>query len=217
MASPTSFCETARPNSPSLPVTRPVRASEPTQDQEPITLDEAKKQCGIAGEINFHNDDLRRTITAAREQVEADTGLVCYTGSFTWKLTQFPATDWLELPGIRPITAISSIAYVDTAGATQTWSSSNYSLETSGVTQFVRLAYGASWPTTRGDINGITVTFTAGYATVLAVPQRVKQACLFLVNHWFVSRDTVSIGTISPSIELTYDALVRGLMRSTYP
>lgn len=201
----------------SLPTSRPIRTTEPTAAQEPITLDEAKKQCEIAAEVDYHDDYLRRLITAAREQVENDTGLVCYTGSFTWKQTQFPCGEVWELPDVRPVTAITSITYVDTAGATQTWGSGNYTLHTGAVTQFIGLAYGASWPTVRGDLNGITVTLVAGYASAAAVPQRVKQACLYLVNHWFVSRDTVSIGTISPDIAMTYDSLIAGLRRASYP
>ena len=200
-----------------LPVQQAIRTTEPTTLQEPVTLAEAKKQCEVPPDVSYHDEHIQLLITAARQQVEHDTGLVCYTGAFTWKFTDFPCSDYFELPGVRPVTAITSITYVDTAGATQTWSSSNYALETGAVKPYVRLAYGQSWPTTRGDINGVTVTLVAGYSSVLTVPARVKQAVLFLVNHWFVSRDTVSIGTSSPEISMTYDALIHGLMRSSYP
>lgn len=199
------------------PVTRPVRTTEPTFEQEPVTLPQAKKQCEVAEGITYHDEHLRQLIVSAREQVEHDTGLVCYTGTFTWKQTNFPHGEWIELPDIRPITAITSITYTDATGTTATWAAANYVLETSGVTQFVRLAYNQVWPTIRGDHNGIALTLAAGYATAQAVPQRVKQAVLFLVNHWFVSRDTVNIGTISPGIEMTYDALIAGLRRGSYP
>lgn len=200
------------------PITKPIRTTAPTPEQEPVTLAEAKKQCGIALELNFHDDDVQRIISAAREQIENDTGLVCYTGAYTWNLTEWPYESWFEIRAIRPVTSITSITYVDGSGVTQTWSSANYVLETSTVVPLVRLAYGVSWPGDyRGDINGITVTMAAGYATVAAVPQRVKQACLYLTNHWFVNRDLISLGTISPEISMTYDALIAGLCRGTYP
>lgn len=199
------------------PVQRPTRTTEPTQLQEPITLAEAKKQCGVADGIDYHDEDLRRLITAAREQVENDTGIVCYTGAFTWEQTQFPCGEVWELPDIRPVTAITGITYVDTAGASQTLSTSVYELKTKAVTQYIALKYGQSWPSVRGDLGGITVSMTAGYSSALTVPKRVKQACLFLINHWFANRDTVSTGTISPGIELTYEALIRGLRRGSYP
>lgn len=199
------------------PITRPVRSTEPTDQQEPINLEEAKKQCGISQSVDYHDTAIRRLISAAREQVEHDTGLVCYTGTYTWKQTTFPCADWLELPDIRPVTSITSITYIDGDGASQTWGSSNYSLHTSGVNQYLSLSYNSTWPSLRGDPNGITITMVAGYSNVLTVPKRVKQACLYLVNHWFANTDTVSVGTISSAIEMTYEALIRGLQRGTYP
>src|SRR5574338_93159 len=95
-----------------LPTTVPIRSSEPTLAQEPVTLDEARYQCGISGDSDYHDQFLNRLITAAREQVENDTGLVCYTGTFTWKLTAFPCNSWLQIPGVRPVTAITSITYI---------------------------------------------------------------------------------------------------------
>lgn len=198
------------------PITKPIRSTAPTELQEPVTIAEARKQCGIADGINYHDDELRRLITAARELVENDTGLVCYTGTYTWKLTDWPYESWLEIRAIRPVTSITSITYVDGSGATQTWDSSSYVLETSTVVPLVRLAYSESWPgDIRGDINGITVTMVAGYATVAAIPSRVKQAVLFLVNHWFVNKDTV--GIVGPQISLTYEALVNSIGRPSYP
>lgn len=196
-----------------LPITKPVRSAEPTF--EPVTLAEAKKQCEVAEAIGFHDEHLADLIKAAREQVEHDAGIACATGTFTYKLSQWPCGEYFEIP-LRPVTSITSIVYVDNAGSSTTWTSTNYSLETSTVQPIVRLTYGNYFPTIRGDINGITVTLVAGYAAG-SVPRMVKQAVLFLVNHWFVSRDTVSIGTISPSIEMTYDALIARLGRSTYP
>lgn len=199
------------------PITKPIRSTAPTILQEPLSLAEAKKQCGVAEGVNYHDDIIQRLIVAARETVENDTGIVCYTGTFTWKFTHWPDDEWFEIRAIRPVTSITSIAYLDGNGTSQTWAASNYTLETSTVTPLVRLTYGNTFPAIRGDVNGITVTLVAGYATVAAVPVMVKQAILFLINHWFVSRDTVSIGTISPEISMTYDALVNRLMRSSYP
>jgi len=199
------------------PISDVIRTTEPTFEQEPLSLAEAKMQCGVAIDVDYHDPLLRQIISAARQQVENDTGIVCYTGSHTWKFTDWPCDSYLEIPGKRPVTSITSITYVDTDGNTQTWGSSNYVLDTAGVKPFIRLAYATDWPSIRGDINGITVTLIAGYATVAAVPQRIKQACLLLVNHWFANRDTVSVGTISPDISLTYDALVGGLSRRSYP
>jgi uncharacterized phiE125 gp8 family phage protein len=195
------------------PVSRPVRTTEPTSAQEPITLAEAKKQCEVADGVEYHDEHLRRLITAAREQVEHDTGLVCYTGSFTWEQTQFPCGEVWELPDVRPVTAISSITYVDTAGDSQTLSTSVYELKTKAVTQYIALKYGQSWPSVRGDLGGITTTFVAGYASVLVVPQRVKQACLLALHvSWLLGNEQDA-----ERQQEGYERLVASLRRGTYP
>lgn len=174
-----------------------------------MTLGEAKKQCEVADGIEYHNEHLGRLIKTAREIVEDDTGLVLATGTFTYKLTEWPARDYIELP-IRPVTSITSIAYLDSAGVSQTWTASNYSLETSTVTPVIRLAYGQSWPTTRGDINGITITLVAGYATALTVPQIAKQAVLLIVRLLWQE-------LVNPSEDAGYQRVLLRLLRSTYP
>ena len=196
------------------PPTIPVRTTAPTLVQEPVTVDEARLQCSIAGD--HHDPYLRSLITAAREQVEKDAAIACYTGEYKFKKTVWSeyGRDWFEL-NLKPITAITAITYVDTAGTTQTWASTEYSLDTFTVVPVVKLAYSEVWPTIRGDINGITVTATAGYATVAAIPQRIKQACLLLVNHWFgPGRDIV--GQVGTEIARTYDDLINGIKRHTY-
>lgn len=199
------------------PITRPIRTTAPTLTQEPVTLAEARKQCEIGDSISDHDPHLSLLIRTAREQVENDTGIVCYTGEHTFKMTDWGDGELIELRSIRPVTAIGSITYVDGSGIVTTWGSSNYQLETSTVVPVIRLAYASTWPALRGDINGITITLTAGYATVLAIPGMVKLACLLLINHWFENRGIVSLGTISPEISMTYNALINRLSRSTYP
>lgn len=180
---------------------------------EPVTLNEAKKQCEIALAIGAHDEHLTRLIQAAREVVEHDTGLAICTGAYTWKFTNWPCTDYFEIPGVRPVTAVSSIVYVDTSGTSTTWTASEYVLETSTVTPIVRLAYGESWPSLRGDLNGVTVTLTAGYATPLVVPQVVKQAVLLALHIAWLEHSEVD-----PSRQQEgYERVIARIMRSTYP
>ncbi len=198
------------------PVTTAIRTTEPTWAQEPITLAEAKHQCGIAEEVTYHDQFITSLVRAAREQVEKDSRQIAATGAFTWNFTEFGWREWLELPDIRPITAVGVITYIATDGTTTTWGSSNYTLGNKSIMAKLHLAYGSVWPTVRGDIDGVTLNMTAGYANAAAVPERFKQAMKYLINHWFASRDTVSIGTISPEISMTYESLIEGLRRSTY-
>jgi uncharacterized phiE125 gp8 family phage protein len=165
------------------PISHPVRSAVPTF--EPISLDEAKQQLGLLGN-GAHDGYLASLITFAREQVEKDAMLVCATGTFTTKRTEFGYGDYFELPSsLKPISSLTSIVYTATDGTATTWSSSQYALDTSPAIPIVKLNYGYIWPTIRGDINGITITVVAGYATALVIPQRVKQAVVLkLQEEW---------------------------------
>lgn len=197
------------------PITRPVRVTEPTSAQEPLSVDEARKQCGIAaGNSYFDNDLSTLWIPSARRMVERDASIVCYTGSFAYKRTEFGWLDRFELPDIRPITAISSITYVDSTGTTQTWSSANYVLSTSAVMPYVRLAYGQVWPTVRGDGEGITVTLTAGYASVLAIPAEIKHAVRLAVHIQYLQN--IEKFTEAERQQTAYDRLIAHIKRETY-
>lgn len=171
------------------PITRPVRVTEPTFSQEPVTLAQVKHQLGIGLDDTGRDSELQDIIIQARAVAEKETNVVCYTGSYTWKLTAFPCREWLELPDLRPITSVTSIVYVATDGTSTTWSSSEYTFESSGIHQFVRLNYGYSWPVVRGDINCITVTFVAGFATVAAVDPLMKRYVLNKVSQIWEDRE----------------------------
>jgi uncharacterized phiE125 gp8 family phage protein len=194
----------------SLPISKPVRTTAPTLLQEPVTVSEARRQCRIADAISYHDEELAALIAAAREMVENDTGIVCYTGSFTQKFTDWSGVD---LADVRPVTSITSIVYLDGDGTSQTLSTDVYQLETASVKQFVRLKYGQNWPTTRGDTNGITVTYVAGYATVAAVPQMVKLAVLLKLHCEWLLKNELDATTQ----EEGYVRVINRLGRRTYP
>lgn len=208
------YClETAQPRSSELPLTTWVRTTEPTFQQEPLTIEEIRRQLGVGGENTYHDPDLKGLIVAARRKVEADTGFVFYTGAHTWKQTYFPASEWLTLPKLRPITSISSITYVDSAGATQTWSSTNYTLDTGSVRPALHLTYGSFWPTVRGDINGITVTAVAGFASIPAVPEELKTAVVLAARVlWKLKMDAEW-----KSDQEGYERWITGSLRESYP
>lgn len=204
------FYETAQPKRlVQLPVTKPVRSAVPTF--EPVTIREARTQCEL-GNNDSHDTHLLRLIAEAREAVEEDTGIVACTGTYTWKLSEFPEGEVLTFP-LRPVTSITSITYVDTGGTPQTWASTNYALHTSGVNPFLGLVYDQDWPTYRGDINGITITFVAGYANEASVPQLFKQAVLLHIRKQWQDL----LGEMADDWQAGYERMIRRLMRSSYP
>lgn len=192
-------------------INKPVRTTAPTFVQEPLSLSEARRQCGLSDDNTYHDNLLARLITAAREAVENDTGLVCYTGEFKIKLTDWPAQD-IELP-VRPVTAVTSITYIDSGGTTTTWSAADYVLDTFTVIPAIRLAYTASWPATRGDVNGIIITFTAGYASVAAIPQGLKWLVQLKLHANFLDEQQED----SKRQHEGYERQLWQFQRSTYP
>lgn len=193
------------------PIQKSVRLV-PQPPFEPVTIREAKKRIELAADFADHDGDIEEMIRAARDQVEHDTGIICATGTFTKKLSLWPADGWLELD-VRPVTSITSIVYNDSAGASQTWVSSSYSLSTSTVTPAIFLAYNTSGPSSRGYYHDITITFVAGYLTQATVNPQVKKAVLLDIARQFADREGMEKGDFTRAYEMT----IRRLQRSTYP
>jgi uncharacterized phiE125 gp8 family phage protein len=155
---------------------------------------------------------LKLLVSAARDQVEHDTGVICYTGSFTWNVTEFPCGDSLPIYGVRPVTALTSIVYIATDGTSTTWSSAQYTLKTGSLVPSIYLNYGYVWPVVRGDQDGVTITLTAGYASVAAIPPKVKAAVrLKLLELWQLRMGEDPMRTVQG-----YERLVNLIRRDDY-
>ncbi len=130
---------------------------------EPVTRTTAKLHL----RIDHATDDslIDALITAAREYVELRTFRVFIAQ--TWRLTMDTLAGEIELPK-PPLLGVSSVQYVDTAGATQTVAASVYTVDTTVEPAVIREAPSQSWPATRGEPNDAFVNFVAGYAVPFA-------------------------------------------------
>ncbi len=127
----------------------------------PIHINDLKYQAQAA--IDEVGDDATFTqhLASAVDEVEKDTDRAMVWRKIRLTLDCWP--DEIELP-VNPVLSIVSIQYVDTAGDTQTLSTSRYQTDLYDEPARIRSAYGYDWPTVRSDtIKPITVTFTAGY------------------------------------------------------
>lgn len=168
-------------------------------DIEPITLSEAKAHLRV--DTTAEDVLISCLIQAAREYAETFTNRALVTQTYDLILDGFPACDVIELP--RPkLQSVTSISYIDTAGDSQTWASSNYDVDTSGVFGRIALADGISWPSTQSSINTVNIRFVTGYGDETSdIPQSIKQGMLMYIADLYDNRDSSIKGvSISPAM-----------------
>lgn len=180
----------------------------PTDD--PLALADAKTHL----KVEDGTDDalIRGWIQSACEYAETYTRRKFCTQVWDYKLDGFPC-EAIELP-FTPVSAVGSIAYVDQNGDTQTWSASYYqtSLPAGPQASVARIqpAYGQSYPSTRDQLDAVTIRFTCGYGAAEDIPAAIKAAMLLLVGHWYANREAVvaSAGTVPSELARGVDALL---------
>ncbi len=147
-------------------------------------------------------------ITAARMFCERFTHRSLITTTWELGLDGFPyyplstqyqasvAANAVQLPQ-APLQSVTSIIYVDTAGATQTWNSSNYTVDTpAGPTAgpgSIVPGWSVFYPVTRTVPNAVTIRFVAGYGSAGAVPAPIKSAMKLLIGLWHANREAGQI------------------------
>lgn len=107
--------------------------------------------------------------------------------------------DWPAVirPRYAPLAAVTSIQYIDTAGATQTWSSDEYDVHTASEPGTIQPAYGYSYPSLRGDPNGIIITYQAGLGSEDDIPEQYKAAIMMIAADLYENRENSAPITIT--------------------
>lgn len=135
-----------------------TRTSEPANMA--ISLPAAAKACEIGEGDSAHDQHLTDLIMGAVRDVERYTRRALITQ--TWKLT-LPGfcRRRIELPR-PPLQSVTSIAYVDEAGASQTVSS--FQVSSAASPGYIEPAYNDVWPATRpSTVDAVTITYVAGF------------------------------------------------------
>lgn len=143
---------------------------EPTQ--EPVTLEQTKIVCRIDNTIE--DTLVNGWIRAARERAEHIMKRSIMPQTLELALDAFPSDGDIELP-MGKVASIESVKYINEAGAETTLSPSNYALDNYGITNWLLLADGATFPATANVANAVKVRYIAGYADIETVPQTIKQ------------------------------------------
>lgn len=167
---------------------------------EPVTLEQAKEQCGVLPAETHFNALLGRLTKAARAHCEEYCNARWAVQTFAMQCDSF--ADFARLP-TGPLSSIASITYVDTDGEEQALDEAVYEERKDGLEPSIGLKHGRSWPRIR---HGSRITLAAVYGG--SVPDDVQHAMLMLIGHWFVNREAVVTGTIATAIPMSVDALL---------
>jgi len=159
---------------------------------EPVTTAEAKSH----GRISTSAEDtlIDSYQLAARRMIEEITGRSLITRTYELRLDRLPYSDYSAIILPRgPAQSVASVQYINTLGATQTWSSAEYSVDTNGDYSRLYPAYNSTWPTVRTEPNCVTITYDAGYGDASTdVPQELLHAVKLLFQHMYENREAVT-------------------------
>lgn len=172
---------------------------------EPVTLTEAKAQCRMADD-NSEDTFITSLIAPARAYVErvSTYGLVSGTRIFTF--TKWG--DYLEI-FLRPITSVTTVAYVDDEGDDQELE--GYLAPLGAYPFRIFPPANDEFPTILAG-STITVTLAAGALDTAAQEYlTAKRAILILIAHWFEYREAALAGQVSSEVDFTIKALLDDL------
>jgi uncharacterized phiE125 gp8 family phage protein len=178
---------------------------------EPVPLEQLIQHCRAA-EDGTDDAVLNDAQKAARAHVEAVTGTRLVT-----QTVEVKAESWNDLAAlpIAPIQAVSSIAYVDTDGATQTLAGAVYDARIEGLAPLVVLKHGQAWPPIQPG-SRITLTAVVGYGEPGSQPPSVLHAIRLIVGDFYANRETVQVGSVAGRIPMagTVEALLANHTRT---
>ena len=106
-------------------------------------------------------------LTAARDKVQIDTGIVLLSETYDVFLDALPRDRTPIVLPWRPVQSITSVKSIDTAGMTQTLDVSNYVLDPSSEAPFparIGLSIGGVWPTDIRPFQPYVIRIVAGWA-----------------------------------------------------
>ncbi len=160
---------------------------------EPVTVPDQKTW--MREDLDNADNDLliNKLITAGRKLIGKDVGYIFLNESWRLTLDAFPTgSDPLEFWKF-PLSSVTQIQYIDSDGATQTWSDALYDVDTDSKPGRVAPVFGEVYPVTRDVQNAVTATFVAGYGTTAAdVPDDLLSAIKSVVTDMYENRETLS-------------------------
>ena len=157
----------------------------------PVTLEQVRYHLRNE-DMRFDDELLKAYIRAAAGYVERTYGLALLTQTIKQYHAEFPyGSDTPLLLRIAPLASVTSIEYTDSAGASQTWASPEYTSGRLNLGGFIVPGIGYSWPGSVANLpNAVTVTYQAGFgAKPSTLPAPVTQALLLMIGDMYQRRE----------------------------
>jgi uncharacterized phiE125 gp8 family phage protein len=168
-----------------------------------VSIESVKQHVRESG--NESDTEIERAIRAATAYAEKCQWCQLAAATFVERWDSFPAGD--IVPTKQPLVSVTSLEYVDAAGVTQTLTvTTDYVVDAYSRPGRIVLAYGQSWPSTRGYIDDVVLTYVAGYSTEASMPDEVKHAIYLLCGHWL--RNKEATGDVGAEIPFGVKALL---------
>ena len=160
---------------------------------EPVSTADAKTYLNVTHSI--HDTLIANQVSAARAWYEGYTGTAVITQSITQIWDYTPENACFEL-SVGPVTGTPVVSYKDTAGAYQTWASSNYTLDTvSDPARIVKIST-SGWPTIGYFPAVWKIVYSAGYASAATVPEDTINAILMMTAFFYENREDLPINSV---------------------
>lgn len=161
---------------------------------EPVTIDEVKARLRLTTTA----DDalILQLITTARVFAEAAIKKSIVSKGYSTTLERFPwPTECIRLP-VGPVSAVTSIMYMDPVGIWQTWPAATYLVGLQQLPAVILPVQGAGYPETyqAPGLNVVVINFNAGPATgalALAMDPYLE-ATRQLAAHFYSHPDAVN-------------------------
>ncbi|MET3613272.1 putative phiE125 gp8 family phage protein [Rhizobium aquaticum] len=170
---------------------------------ESLTLADVKSHLRLDG--SGEDTLLTSLIAAARQYLEATTGLALITQTLRFYLDDWPADGLIQL-AIAPLQSLESVTVYDAAGNPQAVALTGYVLDAAASP--ARLFLPTLPPTSR-TLNGIEIDVRAGFGDTGAdVPDALKRAMLMHVALMYELRGAVPSDMQPAAIPAGYDRLV---------
>lgn len=163
----------------------------------PVYLEQAKTHLAIPLSETEHDELILALIGAATEVCEQITNRKFITQTLDLFLTDFPASNVIELP-YGTLQSVTSIKYFDEALGEQTFTGAGYQVDGAGIVGLIMLTEDYDWPEVADELlRAVTIRFTCGYGTADAVPKAIKQAILLYVGTLYNNRESIAAGSMS--------------------